>query len=159
MRAVDVRDTVEAGQPLVQERVVRRQQLLDRPVLAHLALEEQLGLALEEPAQVVVEFGKRARVGVHGPQVPHEQPLAAEILRQRRRTRVAQHPPDLPLQDARVPERAARRDIEQFIVRDAAPQEERQAGRQLQVADRIHAMRRDVDGVAFDAEQEFGGNQ
>ena len=53
--AVDVRDAVVAGQPLVHEGVVGGQQIDHAAILAKLALDEQLGLALERLPQVVVE--------------------------------------------------------------------------------------------------------
>ena len=50
---------------------------------------------------------------------------------------------------------AARGQVEQLVVRDAAPQEERQARRELEVADAIGRPRRDAGRVLFDAEQEL----
>ena len=57
---VDVRDPVVPGQPLVHERVVRIEEIEHRSILAHDALEEHLGLALEGLTQVVVEVGERS---------------------------------------------------------------------------------------------------
>ena len=42
-------------QPFVDERVVSGQQIEDAAILAHDAVEEHLDLALERPAQTVVE--------------------------------------------------------------------------------------------------------
>ena len=56
LRAVDVRDSVVLRQPLVDERVVRLQQIEDAAVFLDDAGEEQFGLALERVAQVVVEI-------------------------------------------------------------------------------------------------------
>ena len=64
LAAVDVRDAVVLGQPLVDERVVGRQQVEDVAVLAHDAGEEQLGLALKRLAQRVVEVGELVVVRV-----------------------------------------------------------------------------------------------
>ena len=50
----------------------------------------------------------------------------------------------------------ARCNVEQIIVRNAAPKEERQAGGQLQVVDAICGIRRNVLGIPFDPEQELG---
>ena len=47
LRAVDVRDAVVLGQPLVDERVIRRQQIEDAAIFVDDAVEEQLDLALE----------------------------------------------------------------------------------------------------------------
>ena len=46
--------------------------------------------------------------------------------------------------------------VEQLIVRNAAPEEERQARRQLQIADAIDRPGRARRGVPLDPEQELG---
>ena len=51
-----------AGQPFVDEGVVGGQQIEDAAIVAELAVKEQLGLALEGLAQVVVELGKQIGV-------------------------------------------------------------------------------------------------
>ena len=141
VRPVDVGDPVEPREPLVQVRVVGRQQLDEGPVVAYLMLEEQLGLAAERLAQVVVELGVRARVGVDGPQVPDEQPLPAEVPGQRRRPRVGEHAAHLRGEHAGLAEGAGLGRLEQLVVGDAAPEEERQPRRQLEVADGVDAAR------------------
>src|SRR5256885_8568408 len=50
-------------------------------------------------------------------------------------------------------------DLEQFIVRNAAPQEEGDTRRQFQVAEAISGVGRDAGGVLFDTEEEFGTRQ
>ena len=57
-------NAVVLGQPLVHERVVRAQQVEHAAVFADDALEEQLGLAPERLAQVVVEVGERRASGL-----------------------------------------------------------------------------------------------
>ena len=49
--------------------------------------------------------------------------------------------------------------VEQLVVRDAAPEEERQAGRELEIADAIGRPGRDAGRVLFDAEQELRVHQ
>ena len=49
---------------------------------------------------------------------------------------------------------ALARQRQQFLVRDAAPEEERQARRQLEIAEAMRAARRDVRGIALDAKHE-----
>ena len=155
VRAVDVADAIEPRKALVQVRVVGRQQLRERTVVAHLALDEQLRLPLERRAQVVVELGVGAGVRIDGPQVADVEPLAAEVPGQGRRPRIGQHALHLGLEHPRLPERAAGRDVEQLVVRDRAPQEERQPRGELQVADRVDAVRREIRRIALDAEQEL----
>ena len=72
---------------------------------------------------------------------------------------MGKHSPDLRFQDTWSPELSARRDIEQLIIRDAAPQEERQPGGQLEIADQVDGIRWGSRGIAFDAEQELRRHQ
>ena len=63
LAAVDERNLVMLGEALVDERVVGRQQIEHAAVLAHDALEQQLGFARERLPQVVVELGNRSLSG------------------------------------------------------------------------------------------------
>ena len=143
MAAVHVRDAVVPRQPLVDERVVRRQQIEDAAVLAHDAVEEQLGLAPERLPQVVVEVGELVRVraacsaGCAGTATGRRscRPAPATVgSASMRRTCCSSTPGVLEL--------ALRRDVEQLVVGNAAPEKERQARRQLEVADAVDASRR-----------------
>ena len=58
--------------------------------------------------------------------------------------RIGQHPPDLALEHRRILELALRRDAQQLVVGNAAPQEERQPRRELEIADRIDRAGRDA---------------
>ena len=87
------------GQPLVQERVIGVQQVDHAAILADDALEEQLRLPLEGLAQVVVEVEQHFRTRLMHGHIADEQPLAGEVLDERLRARVREHPPHLLLQD------------------------------------------------------------
>ena len=67
------------------------------------------------------------------------QPLGREVRDQRLRARVTQHSSHLTFQFATIVQRSCHRAVEQLIVRDTAPEEERQPGRQGQVADAVAA--------------------
>ena len=84
-------NAVVLGQPLVHERVVRAQQVERAAVLRDDALDEQLGLAPERLAQVVVEVGERPRVRARRGEVPQIQPLAGEVGDERLGLRIRQH--------------------------------------------------------------------
>ncbi len=154
LTAVHIRDAVVSGQTLVDERVVGGQQIDHVTVFAHDAVEEQLGLAQERLSQVVVEVGKRLGVRDNAPKIAELQPLAGEVGDQRFRLGIRQHPTYLPLEHRRGVQPALRCDGEQFVVRDAAPQEERQLRRKLEVADAIHRPRRQIGGLAFEPKHE-----
>ncbi len=63
------------------------------------------------------------------------------------------------MQHGRRVKRAGRRHAQQLIVRDAAPQEERQPRRELEVADAIDRAGRNVRRIALDAERELRAGQ
>ena len=157
--SVDPADAVVPRQPFVDERVVRAQQLEEAPVLAEGALDEQLGLAAECLAQVLVELGIVGRLALLGIEVAQTQPLAREVVDERLRAGVGEQPAGLPLQFRRLVEPPVGRRLQQLVVRDAAPQEERQPRRQLEAAEAVGRVGRRVRGVALDAEQELGVDQ
>ena len=129
MAAPHVGDAVVAREPFVDEGVVGREQLGDASVLSQDELEEELRLAPEPLAQALAESGEEVFVGLHRRGVAQAQPLAGEIGDERRRPRVPQHPLRLRLEHGRVLEVAVDGHVEQLVVRDAAPQEEREPGR------------------------------
>ena len=152
-------NAVVPREPLVDERVVRRQQFDDAPVVAQLAVEEELGFLPKRVAQVLVELGKEIRIGLDVPQIAELEPLAAKLSTSARDRAVAQHPPHLPLEDRRVLQLAAHRHVEQFVVRNAAPEEERQTRRELDIGDAIRRACREMCRIDLDAEEEVGSDQ
>src|SRR5262249_45348132 len=100
---------------------------------------EELGLARERGAQVLVElrFGEQLRIGRDSHETAQLEPLRGEIFHQRLRPLVGQHAPDLPLQHDRLAELPAPREVEELIVRNAAPEKEREPRGELYVAQTI----------------------
>ena len=72
---------------------------------------------------------------------------------------VGDHPPHLALEDRGIAQLPLLRQAQQLLVRDAAPQEERQTRRELDVADPIWRVRRDASGIGFDAQQELRADE
>ena len=97
--AVYVWNSIEPGQTLVEERVGCREKVCDGAIVLHLALDEQLSLAEEGVAQVVVEVGKDGGIRRHVQQVPQREPLGEEIVDEGSRPRIGKHPAHLPFQD------------------------------------------------------------
>jgi hypothetical protein len=62
LRTIEVRDSIMLCKPLVDECVIRSQQIEDASILVHDAAEEQFNLALERGSQVVVVI----REQIHG---------------------------------------------------------------------------------------------
>ena len=157
--AVDVRDVVVPCQPLVDEGVVGGQQVEDAPVLAHHALEEELGLAVHRAPQPLAEIGEAVLVRHQRGNVAQVEPLPREVLDQARRALVGEQAPDLRLQDVGLAQLAGHRHVPQLVVRDTAPQEEREPGRQLQIRQSIVGAGVHVRRVAHHAEQELRTHQ
>ena len=80
--------------------------------------------------------------------------MSREVAREVVGARIGQHPAGLPLQLVGIAQLAANRGIEELVVRDAAPQEKRQAGSQLEVAYRVRAAG-DVQRIQLYAEEEL----
>ena len=89
-------------EPLVDERVVRRQQIDDVAILAHDAFEEQFRLAPETLPQLVVPVGIEDAVRRGRRQIPQVQQLLREVVDQRLGSRIGEHAPHLLLEHGRV---------------------------------------------------------
>ena len=83
----------------------------------------------------------------------------AKLLDQRLRTRVGEHPLHLLLEHGRLVQRLLLRHVQELVIRDAAPQEERQARRQLEIGDAIRRIRRRALRLTLEAEQELRAHE
>ena len=144
---------------LVQERVVRAQQVERAPVLAHHTVDQQLRFLPERLPEVVVEIREDPHVGRDRIQVAQVEPLLGEVGNQVPRPRVGQHAPHLALEHRRFAEIAPRGGIQQLLVGNAAPEEEGETRRQFEIADAIRSACRPAGRLPFDAEQELGARQ
>ena len=86
------------GEPLVEKCVVGIQQVEDAAILAHDAFEKQLRLELERLPEVVVVVKQGFRTRLVPVDIADVKPLAGEIVHQRLRTRIREHPAHLLLQ-------------------------------------------------------------
>src|SRR5579864_1461559 len=124
-------------EPFIQERVVGSQQVNDATVFFDDAVEEQLGLALEALTQLVVPIRVEDAVGRSRRQISQIKQLISEVLHQSIRLRVGQHAPDLPFQHRRSVKLVLARNGNQFVIRNAAPEQEGQAGSQFEIGNAI----------------------
>ncbi len=131
-------------EPFVDERVIGREQVEDAAVLVNDAAEEQLDLAPESFAQRAIEVREQIHDGLAGLHAAHVQPLPREVLDERVRARVRDHPLDLLLEHRGVVQAPFGGELNQLLVRDAAPQEEREPRGQLEVADAVSRPCRDL---------------
>src|SRR5438477_6439621 len=159
MVAVHIRNPVVPRELLVQERVVRGQELADAVILPHLAVEEKLRFLLHRLPQVVVEIWEQVGVRRGIVQLPQPEPLAGKVLRQRRGPRISQHPSNLLLQHGWVAQLSSLRHSQELIVWNAGPEEERQPRRQLEIADPVGHSGPDVGRVALHPEQKCRLNE
>ena len=94
-----VRNAVMPGEPFVHERVVGAEEIDDAAILAKHAFQKQGRFALEGFAQAQVEIREQARARRLRLHVAQIQPLRCEVGGERCRTRIAQHPAHLLIQD------------------------------------------------------------
>ncbi len=119
----------------VDERVIGREEVHDIAVFAHDAGKKQFRFLLEGQPQIVVEVRKFVGVGIDAVQISQMQPLTRKILRHRIRAWVGQHAAQLCFKDCGFVEAVSRRQIEQRVVRNAAPEKERQPRGEFDIAD------------------------
>src|SRR5262249_45254987 len=136
--AVDIRNPIVPGQAFVQKGVVRLDQFEDAAILAQHVVEKELGLLAERLTEIVIEVRVETRVRLDRLQITQAQPLTGEVGREVERAAIGEHSARLLLEHVRATELAGNRGGEQFIVGNAAPQEERQAGCQLEIADSVN---------------------
>ena len=141
------------GKTLVEKRVIGAEQVQHVPILAHDALEEQLRFPAQGLPQVVVEIGKQPCIRSGSGKVAQIQPLLREVIDQRFGTAVSQHPAHLAFEHRRLAQLTLNRRVEQFIVRNAAPDKEREPRRQIQIRQAIHGTRRGIRWILFDTEE------
>lgn len=108
-------------QTLIEVGIVGVQKVKHAAVFAHDALKEELGLALESLSQIVVEVEQQFRAGPKLRHIADVKPLPGEILDERPRLRVVEHPLDLSRQHGRIVKHLVGRGGQQIVVRDAAP--------------------------------------
>ena len=122
--ALDVGNAVVRGQTFVDERVVGTQQIERAAILAHDALEEELGLTTERLPEGVVKIGEDALHRDDGVEVAKEQPLTGKVANEGLRSWIRHHPADLTREHRRLAQLTLGRKVQQLIVGNAAPQEE-----------------------------------
>ena len=100
--AVDVRDSVVPGEPLVDKRVVGIQQIDHAAVLVDDALDEQLGFFAESLPQIVVEIGEHRTVGTWLCKSRRFSHWPAKFVTSASERGIGQHPLDLLFEDGRI---------------------------------------------------------
>src|SRR5439155_5684854 len=156
---VNALDPIVLGQALIEESVVRTQQVDDAVILPQLTFDQEFGFLRKGLAQILVEIRKGRVIRRYPCDIAQEQPLAGEVRHKRLRARIGQHTLDLSLQDRRVGKAPALGNGEQLVVGNAAPQEEGQARGKLDIADLIDGPRGRARRIDFRTEEELGRHQ
>src|SRR5690606_22485155 len=130
-------------EPFVEERVVGRQEIDDAAAAEQHAFDEEGKLLLHQLAGVEQPARMRelTAVGRDLVELRDPEPLEREAVDERLRARIGEHPLDLRREHAAIAELRLRREVEKLLVRQAAPQEERETRRELEVVERYDAVR------------------
>ena len=146
---------------VVEEREVGVEQVEDAPILANDRGEEQLGLARHRLAESS-KLGNSRSSGciIHDELKMENRKLSRPAaLGKRLGAGVGEHPMHLRLEHSRTLELTAAGQIEQLVVGNAAPKEERQSGGELQIRDRVRRIGRDARWIEPSRKQEFGTDE
>src|SRR5262249_30154186 len=117
-------DSIVAGEYSIQIRVIRTDQIENAAVVVDHTADEQARLLLESGFQCIVEVRIDLRVGLNVFDTAQSQPLRGKVVRQSPRARIGQQAADFAVEDSCVSQHSAGGDIEQLVIRNAAPQEE-----------------------------------
>ncbi len=109
------------GQPLVDERMARAQEIDDAAILPQDTVQEKPHLRPESIAQILVEVGIETRIGIARVQAANAEPLVRKIGHERLGTGVFKHAADLPRIDFGLAELAAFRECQKLVVGTLAP--------------------------------------
>src|SRR5207237_10380602 len=102
------------------------------------AREKEPRLLFERFEEAVVEIIVNIRIDDDLTEAAEVQPLRGEVVDERaRRARIGQHAPRLLFEDRGIGKLPALGRVEQPLVGDAVPQEEREARRELEIAQAI----------------------
>src|ERR1019366_5883646 len=136
------------------------EQIDNAAVLFQLRVEKHIDLVQKIETQIVVEPRKLRALRIQQIHIARQQPLREEVIHQRlTRARVGQHTRNLFVENPRLCQSPANCKVEKGVVRNAAPQRERQARSQLDIGNSIHRPRSCPRRIRLDAEQKIGANQ
>jgi len=147
------------GKTLVQEGVLRADQLEHAAIPQQDILEEQLRLLAHRLPQIVVEIDEQPQVRRHRLEPAQVQPLRAEVRHQVARPRILQHARHLGPPPLRRPQFTALRRAQQRLIGQAAPKEKRKPRGEFQFRHLPHRPGRSPGRIGFHPEQKAGTHQ
>ena len=152
-------EPVVMSQALVDESVVRPEEIEQASVLADQTLEQEFGLPLHRVREVLVEVREEVGVGSDLVEILQPQPLRHEARTQRLGARVVQHAERLPLQFAGIRQPSLHGRGPEFFVRRKPPEEEREPRSQVDVLQCVRLSARDAFGLALQPQHEEGARE
>ena len=105
------------GEALVDKGIIRIEEVQDAGVFAHDRLEKKFRLLPHRLAQWLIKFSEFLAVWVHQTQIAQLQPLAGEVVGERRSAFVGEQPLDLCVEDSRSAQLAGFGKSKQFVIR------------------------------------------
>ncbi len=93
--AIHIGHAVVTREPFVEKRIVGGHELDDAPVGAQLAVDEELCFLHEGVAEVLIELRVGEQIRLKRGGLADRQPLTGEVVDQRARARIGEHPADL----------------------------------------------------------------
>ena len=154
-----VRHSIMPGESGIHEGVIGRVQLEHAAILAHQIIEEQFRFAPHRRAKLLVEIGILPNVGLHLVEVLQSQPLRGKSGGEGRHARVSHHALHLALQYRGLRQSAARRNRQQLPIGGRRPEKEREARREVEIANFIARARLDLRWRTLEAEDEVRAGQ
>src|SRR6185295_18626202 len=117
-----------------EEGVVRGHQVDNAAIAAQHAVDVQFQFLFHQSALIQQATGLRELAAVRSNlvQLGNVKPLERKVVDQRFRSRVCKHSLDLLRHHRRITETRRDSEVEEFLIRQAAPQEKRKARRQFQ---------------------------
>jgi hypothetical protein len=128
-----------SGEPFVQVSVVSIQKVEDAAILTDKAAHEHPRFLVECGGQRRIELRICLLVRLDVTQTAQSEPLRREVVRQTSGTSVGEHASNRGVPHLFIGQLCSASQIQKIIVGDAAPQEERQPGRQLKWGDGVNA--------------------
>src|SRR5262249_31283028 len=124
--SANVWDAVMRGEPFVDEGVISRDQVEHAVIFANDRIEEHLDLSAERLPQALIKVREDHGIGLEFVRLSHLQPLKGKVRDERLRARVREHASHLLFERDRIAQLATDRDVEEFVVRNLAPEKERE---------------------------------
>src|SRR5215470_12560583 len=115
-----------AREKFVHEGLVCVQQIENSAIVAYNVCKEEFGFPAEGLAYIIIEIREHQKIGRDLIQIAQLKPLSGKSRHQAVRSLVSNHAPHLCPEHSRLMQPAGDGEIQEFVIRNTAPEEERQ---------------------------------